>query len=101
VSGSLGTAEEVVDRETRIEQFRGREIDFAMGRVVLDAWSSGGGAMCGRRDEQLTPIGRPWDASYLPHLPRCRGCLAPGLPGGLRGRAALARSAAASGGARD
>jgi hypothetical protein len=35
-------------------------------------------------DEQLTPIGRPWDASYLPHLPRCCGCLASGLPGGLR-----------------
>lgn len=86
MSGSLCTAEEVVDRQTRIEQFRGREIDFATGRVVLHAWSSGGGALCGRRDERLTPIGQPWDATYLPHLPRCLGCLAPALPGGLRPR---------------
>jgi hypothetical protein len=41
---SLDTAEEIVDRETRIEQFRGREIDFAPGRVVLQP-----GAMAGER----------------------------------------------------
>jgi hypothetical protein len=82
VSGSLSTAEEVIDRQAKIEQFRGREIDFATGRVVLHALRRDGGALCGRRDEHLTPIGQVWDASYLPHLPRCRGCLAPGLAGG-------------------
>lgn len=83
MSGCLCTAEEVIDRQARIEQFRGREIEFATGRVVLHALRRDGGALCGRRDEHLTPIGQPWDAGYLPHLPRCRGCLAPGLPGGL------------------
>jgi len=43
VSVSLCTAEEVIDRQTRIEQFRGREIDFATGRVVLHALRCDGG----------------------------------------------------------
>jgi hypothetical protein len=78
MSGSLRTAEEIVDRQSKTEQFRGREIDFATGRVVLHALRGDGETLCGRRDNRLTPIDRPWDASYLPHLSRCRGCLAPG-----------------------
>jgi hypothetical protein len=38
VSGGLSAAEEVIDRQAKIEQFRGREIDFATGRIVLHAW---------------------------------------------------------------
>jgi hypothetical protein len=83
VSGNLCVAEEVIDRRTRIEQFRGREIEFATGRVVLHAWHCAGGALCGRHPEHLAPTGQPWDASYLPHLPRCQGCLARGLRPGL------------------
>jgi len=83
VSGSLCVAEEVIDRQTRIEPFRGREIEFATGRVVLHAWHRDGGALCGRHPEHLAPTGQPWDAGYLPHLPRCRACLAPGVHRGF------------------
>ncbi len=81
-TGRTGGGKYVPD-DIRFEQFWGREIDFATGRVVLHALRRDGGAVCGRRDEHLTPIDQPWDASYLPYLPRCRSCLTAGRPGGL------------------
>lgn len=62
-------AEECIDRQSRIDLFRGREIELVTGRVLLHALDSGGLPRCGRDLAQLTPT-----ASYLPHQPRCRGC---------------------------
>ncbi|MGH3259241.1 MAG: hypothetical protein ACRDOU_28225 [Streptosporangiaceae bacterium] len=67
-------AEEGIDRQARTEVFRGRQIELVTGRVVLHALGSDGRPLCGCHREQLTPIGQPWNAGYLPHLPRCHGC---------------------------
>lgn len=69
-------AEEVVDLRTTSEMFQGKEHSQVTGRVLLHAVSPGssGHGLCGREAGDLTAIGRPWDASYLPHLPRCGHC---------------------------
>ena len=72
----LTMAEQCIDRQSRSELFRGRQIELVTGRVLLHALDDRGQPLCGIADEPLTPTGRPWDAGYLPHLPRCQGCLA-------------------------
>jgi hypothetical protein len=91
-SGDLLIAEEVIDQRTVTEVFQGRELDTSTGRVLLHAVRRGDQALCGAgasgagasgTDRALTPIGQPWDARYLPHVPRCRACaLAAGPDGG-------------------
>jgi hypothetical protein len=71
-SSSLLIAEQCIDRQARTDLFRGRRIELVTGRVLLHAIDSAGRPLCGC--EHLTPTGQPWQASYLPHLPRCRGC---------------------------
>jgi hypothetical protein len=91
MSASLFVAEQGIDRQTRTEVFRGRQIELVTGRVLLHAVAGDGRPLCGCDREQLTPIGQPWDAGYLPHLPRCEGCAeiadpaVPGQPGQDRG----------------
>jgi hypothetical protein len=41
--------------------------------VLLHAIDSAGRALCGVGREHLTPTGQPRQATYLQHLPRCRG----------------------------
>ena len=101
VSG-LSIAEQYVDLQARTETFRGRQIELVTGRVVLHALDDRGRPLCGHDIGQLTQTGQPWHAGYLPHLPRCRGCLsraadapAPGRPGDDSGPPA--RAAQASG----
>ncbi len=98
----LSIAEQYVDRQARTEMFRGRQIELVTGRVVLHAVDDRGQPLCGYDMGQLTKTGQPWHAGYLPHLPRCRGCLsraaddpAPDRPGHDIGQ--HARAAQASG----
>jgi hypothetical protein len=74
VNGGLFIAEQCVDRQVRIEVFRGRQIDLVTGRVVLHAVDEHGQAICGHDHGQLTRTAQPWSAGYLPHLPRCQSC---------------------------
>lgn len=66
-------AEEVFDLRSRTEFFQGSESETTTGRVCLHAMD-GEAALCGREPDGLTPVARDWDASYLPHVPRCRPC---------------------------
>jgi hypothetical protein len=96
-SDGLLIAEEIIDRRTVTEVFQGRELDSSTGRVLLHAVRGGDQALCGAgpagaweagagasgADRELTYIGQRWDARYLPHVPRCRGCArAAGATGG-------------------
>jgi hypothetical protein len=72
----LSTAERRIDRQARTELFGGRQIELVTGRVLLHALDDHGQPLCGHDQGQLTPVGQPWDAGYLPHLPRCQSCLA-------------------------
>jgi len=99
VNSRLSVAEQRIDRQARTELFRGRQIELVTGRVLLHALDDHGQPLCGHDQGPLTPAGRPWDAGYLPHLPRCQSCTAqvtdapvPGQPGhdGPAGRAAQA-----------
>ncbi|MDQ2816334.1 MAG: hypothetical protein M3Z75_31955 [Actinomycetota bacterium] len=74
MSRGLSIAEQYVDRQARTELFRGHQIELVTGRVVLHALDDHGQPLCGHDKEHLAEIGQPWDATYLPHLPRCRGC---------------------------
>ena len=74
--GGFSIAEQYVDRQARTEMFGGREIELVTGRVVLHALDDHGQPPCGLGTEQLTETGQPWNAGYLPHLPRCQDCLA-------------------------
>lgn len=88
VKGSLFIAEQCIDRRVTSELFRGRQIELVTGRVLLHALDGRGLPLCGHDRGQLTPTSQPWDAGYLPHLPRCRGCLdhaADSLVQGCRG----------------
>ena len=76
VSSGLSIAEQYVDRQARTELFRGRPIELVTARVVLHAVDDHAQPLCGLGQGQLTETGQPWDAGYLPHLPRCQSCLA-------------------------
>jgi hypothetical protein len=76
VNGGLFVAEQCVDRQARTELFRGRRMEVVTGRVVLHALDDHGQPLCGHEKGQLTATGQPWNAGYLPHLPRCHGCMA-------------------------
>ena len=76
VSGGLSIAEQCVDRQARTEVFRGRQIELVTGRVMLHALDDHGQPLCGHDKGQLTETGQPWNAGYLPHLPRCQSCTA-------------------------
>jgi hypothetical protein len=96
----LSIAEQYVDRQARTEMFRGRQIELVTARVVLHAMDDRGQPLCGHDMGQLTQTGQPWHAGYLPHLPRCRGCLsraaddpAPDRPGHDTGQDARAAQA--------
>jgi hypothetical protein len=67
-------AEQCIDRQAKTEVFRGRQIELITGRILLHALDHRGEALCGRDKAELSLTGRPWDASYFPHLPRCQGC---------------------------
>lgn len=73
-NGGLLIAEQCIDRQEQPYLFRGRQILSVTGRVLLHGVDSAGRPLCGCGREHLTPTGQPWQASYLPHLPRCRGC---------------------------
>lgn len=73
-SGSLLTAEQCIDRQTRTYLFRGRELESVTGRVLLHAIDGAERPLCGCDRDQLTPTAQPWRPSYLPHLARCRDC---------------------------
>ena len=74
VNGGPSISEQYVDRQARTELFRGRQIEVVTGRVVLHALDDHGQPLCGHDKGQLTETGQPWDAGYLPHLPRCQSC---------------------------
>lgn len=70
-------AEQVIDLRTDTQLFQGKEYSEVTGRVVLHAMTPAADqARCGLGAASLGPIERPWDDSYLPHLPRCAGCAA-------------------------
>jgi len=81
VTGRLSAAEEIIEKQTATELFQGREIVLTTGRVLLHAVGADGRALCGQAAGQLAPAGQPWDASWLPHIPRCRACMTASLPG--------------------
>jgi hypothetical protein len=68
-------AEECIDRQAKTVAFEGRSFEWVTGRVLLHALSNDGHSLCGRPSNLLTPTERPWEATYLPHLPRCQGCM--------------------------
>jgi hypothetical protein len=78
---SLSIAEEFIDQRTSVELFRGQEIELTTGRVLLHALGADGRALCGRGGARLAPTEQPWERSQLPHIPRCRSCVAADLPG--------------------
>jgi len=80
MDGSLSIAEEFIDRRTSVELFRGQQIELTTGRVLLHAQGADGRALCGRGGARLAPTEQPWERSQLPHIPRCRGCVAAYLP---------------------
>jgi hypothetical protein len=69
-------AEQCIDRQAKIEMFRGRRIELITGRVLLHALDDHGQLLCGQDKTGLRLTGQPWDAGYLPHLPRCQACTA-------------------------
>jgi hypothetical protein len=75
MTDNLVIAEECIDRQARTDVFEGRNIEWATGRVLLHALNNDGHSLCGRPSNVLTPTERRWSASYLPHLPRCQGCM--------------------------
>jgi hypothetical protein len=91
--GALSIAEQYVDRQSRTEVFRGRQIEVVTGRVVLHALDHRGQPLCGHDKDHMTDAGRLWSASYLPHLPRCHDC-ASRAPGDTAPAAAAAAAAA-------
>ncbi len=75
VGDGLPGAEEIIDKETKIDRLGGREFTAVTGRVLLHALAASGRGLCGKDSDQLTPTGRAWQSSYLPHIPRCDGCM--------------------------
>jgi hypothetical protein len=75
MTDNLVIAEECIDRQAKSEVLDGRNIEWATGRVLLHALTDGGHCLCGQASSLLTPTERPWSATYLPHLQRCKGCL--------------------------
>jgi hypothetical protein len=71
----LTIAEQCIDRRERTEILDGQQISFATGRVLLHALGGDGRPLCGEDLDLLTPTARLWSAEYLPHLPRCPGCV--------------------------
>jgi len=68
-------AEEIIDRQTIIELFRGQEFELTTGRVLLHALAADTRSLCDRDATSMSPTGRAWDASHLPHIPRCHTCV--------------------------
>jgi hypothetical protein len=66
-------AEELFDLRSGTEFFQGRESETLTGRVLLHAMH-GGNVLCGRDPDGLALVDRDWEASYLPHAPRCLAC---------------------------
>lgn len=85
MAGSLSVAEEVFDLQTNTEIFQGSASEMTTGRVLLHAVDGNERALCGRDSDGLTPVGRPWQPGYLPHVPRCRSCALAAGPAGLSG----------------
>jgi hypothetical protein len=75
MADNLVIAEECIDRQAKSDVLDGRNIEWATGRVLLHALTDDGHSLCGQASSLLTPTERPWSATYLPHLPRCQGCL--------------------------
>jgi hypothetical protein len=73
MTARLQLAEEVFDLQSRTESFQGNESETTTGRVLLHAMDAGT-ALCGREPDRLTLLAQAWEASYLPHVPRCRSC---------------------------
>jgi len=71
----LLAGEEPFDLQERIEQFRGRQIQWATGRVRLHAIDSTGHPVCGVAPASVAVTQQPWKAGPLPHVSRCDGCL--------------------------
>ena len=83
MTSNLTIAEQCIDRQARTEVFEGRQIDVSTGRVLLHALDADGHARCGHDRDQFTATGLAWSTAYLPHLPRCAGCLT-AQPGAVR-----------------
>jgi hypothetical protein len=74
-SQCLLAVEEYTDRQARTEQIAGRPVEFATGRPLLHALAAHGRTLCRLDARPLAPTGQSWDAAYLPHIPRCPGCV--------------------------
>jgi hypothetical protein len=77
MASEMGIAEEIIDRRTAFTSFQGQEYPVTTCRIQLHAWASTG-VLCGLADANLTQIHQGWTNNYLPHLPRCEGCLEAG-----------------------
>jgi hypothetical protein len=73
MKAGLLLGEEVFDLQSRTEFFQGSESETTTGRVLLHAMDDAN-ALCGRDPDGLTPVPQDWEASYLPHVPRCLPC---------------------------
>lgn len=82
LTGRPAGAEEIIDEQTVVIRFQNRDYTEVSGRALLHALGAGGVAPCGQAAERLTPTGSEWDLAYLPHVPRCRGCVAATGPDG-------------------
>jgi hypothetical protein len=65
--------EEVFDLQSRTVSLQGSESEKKTGRVLLHAMD-GGHTLCSREPDRITPVAQDWEASYLPHVPRCLPC---------------------------
>jgi hypothetical protein len=81
VSDGLSSAEEIIDRQTTVDQIAGREFTGLTGRVLLHALAADGRGLCGRDSAELAPTGRSWDDRHLPHIPRCDACVTAAMSG--------------------
>lgn len=75
VGDGLSTAEEIIDKDTVVEEIGGHEVTVVTGRVLLHALAPDGRGLCGQDSDQLVPNGQAWDTGYLPHIPRCDTCV--------------------------
>jgi hypothetical protein len=73
MTARLLLGEEVFDLQSRTQFFQGSDSETTTGRVLLHAMD-GGTALCGRATDRLRMAARDWEASYLPHVPRCLPC---------------------------
>lgn len=72
---NVGTAEQVVDVQTTMDLFQGKEWPVPTGRVVRHALVGANQLACGLDGAEMTHPERPWHQGGIPPKLRCEDCL--------------------------